>query len=127
MEPMSTYTVTARRWKHGWELHIDGVGVTQSRTLTKAEQQARDYIATVLGEEDADIVISPDLGDKLSSTMADVLEARTANDEAARAQKEAAEKNRRVVREMRDADLSVSDISAVMHVSKQRVSQLLNS
>lgn len=124
---MSTYTVTARRWKRGWELHIDGVGVTQSRTLTKAEQQARDYIATVLGEEDADIVISPDLGDKLSSTMADLLEARTANDEAARAQKEAAEKNRRVVREMRDADLSVSDISAVMHVSKQRVSQLLNS
>jgi hypothetical protein len=30
---MTRYAVTAKRWKHGWELHIDGVGVTQSRTL----------------------------------------------------------------------------------------------
>jgi hypothetical protein len=32
--------VTARRWAHGWELHIDGVGVTQSRTLASAERIA---------------------------------------------------------------------------------------
>jgi hypothetical protein len=30
---MSTYIVRAKRWKHGWELRIDGVGVTQSRNL----------------------------------------------------------------------------------------------
>lgn len=30
---MSTYNEHAKRWKHGWELHIDGVGVTQSRNL----------------------------------------------------------------------------------------------
>ncbi len=41
---MSTYTVRAKRWKHGWELHIDGVGVTQSRNLDGAEQMVRDYI-----------------------------------------------------------------------------------
>ena len=42
---MSTYTVHAKRWKHGWELHIDGLGVTQSRSLRDAESMARDYIA----------------------------------------------------------------------------------
>lgn len=25
--------VTAQRWQRGWELHIDGYGVTQSHTL----------------------------------------------------------------------------------------------
>ena len=29
---VTTYTVTARQWEHDRELHIDGVGVTQSRS-----------------------------------------------------------------------------------------------
>jgi hypothetical protein len=37
---VTEYHVTARRWAHGWELHIDGVGVTQSRTLASAERIA---------------------------------------------------------------------------------------
>ena len=56
------YNVTARRWKHGWELHIDGVGVTQSRTLDTAEQMVRDYIETLTDKDvsrDA-VVITPD-------------------------------------------------------------------
>ena len=40
------YTVTAKRWEHGWELHIDGIGVTQSRLLSDAEAMVRDYLAT---------------------------------------------------------------------------------
>ncbi|MGH3631525.1 MAG: acyl-CoA dehydrogenase family protein, partial [Sciscionella sp.] len=28
-----TYHVRAKRWAHGWELHVDGVGVTQSASL----------------------------------------------------------------------------------------------
>jgi hypothetical protein len=42
---MTTYTVHARPWEHGWELHIDGVGVTQSEGLDDAEDTVRDYIA----------------------------------------------------------------------------------
>lgn len=55
---MTTYTVRAERWSGGWELHVDGLGVTQSRTLAAAQQQARDYIETVLGTDlvDADDV-----------------------------------------------------------------------
>lgn len=42
---MNTYRVTAKRWGSYWELDIDGVGVTQSRTLLSAEQMVRDYLA----------------------------------------------------------------------------------
>lgn len=44
------YVVSARRWEHGWELHItdaagEDVGVTQSHTLSDAERVVRDYLA----------------------------------------------------------------------------------
>lgn len=44
------YVVSARRWEHGWELHItdaagEEVGVTQSHTLSDAERVVRDYLA----------------------------------------------------------------------------------
>jgi hypothetical protein len=39
-----TYTVRARHWERGWELHVEGVGVTQSRTLARAEAMVRDYL-----------------------------------------------------------------------------------
>jgi hypothetical protein len=45
----TTYTVHAQRWKLGWELRIDGIGVTQSRTLNDAEAMVRDYIALDTG------------------------------------------------------------------------------
>lgn len=117
---MSGYTVKATRWTGGWELHIDGLGVTQVRTLAKAEGQARDYIETFTGEDDAEVTIIPDLG----SLAAEVAEARKSARDAARAQEEASEKNRKVIREMRDAGLSVSDMATVMDVSRGRVSQL---
>ncbi len=43
------YNVRAKRWEHGWELHIDGVGVTQSRSLRDAEMMARDLISRRTG------------------------------------------------------------------------------
>ena len=49
-----TYEVHARRWARGWELHIDGVGVTQSRSLSDAEGMVRDYIA--LAERSRELV-----------------------------------------------------------------------
>lgn len=41
---MKIYNVSATRWSHGWELAIEGVGVTQSRTLADAERVVRDYL-----------------------------------------------------------------------------------
>ncbi|WP_436701219.1 hypothetical protein [Nocardioides sp. BYT-33-1] len=60
---MTTYQVTARRWQHGWELHIDGEGVTQTPSLTTAEDQVRAFLATAHEGrtfDDADISIVED-------------------------------------------------------------------
>lgn len=42
-----TYTVRVVAWDHGFELHIDGVGVTQCESLEDAERTVRDYLETV--------------------------------------------------------------------------------
>lgn len=39
------FTVTPKRWEHGWELHVDDWGCTQSETLVDAEDTAREYIS----------------------------------------------------------------------------------
>jgi len=118
----STYSVTARRWKHGWELHIDGVGVTQSRTLDAAEQMVRDYIETLTGKDvsgDA-VVIVPELG-ALDRKVRVVREQLAAAD---RRQQEASRAYRALAAELRAAGLSVSDTAAILGVSRGRVSQL---
>jgi hypothetical protein len=68
MAAMSTYSVRARRWAHGWELHIDGIGVTQSRNLDGAEQMVRDYIESLTGRDaSGDVVmIKLEVGDWLT-------------------------------------------------------------
>jgi hypothetical protein len=48
---MKNYTVRAKRWTSGgdagWELHVDGVGITQVDDLDQARAQARDFIETL--------------------------------------------------------------------------------
>ena len=51
---VTTYVTHARRWEFGadggWELYVDGVGVTQVDHLDEAEAQVRDFIETISGE-----------------------------------------------------------------------------
>ena len=42
---MTTYQVRAVRWEHGWELHVEGIGVTQAGSLADAEEMVRDLIS----------------------------------------------------------------------------------
>lgn len=42
-----TYRAQAVRWEHGWELHVEGVGVTQVVHLDEAPAQIRDYVASM--------------------------------------------------------------------------------
>ena len=118
----NAYNVTAKRWKHGWELHIDGVGVTQSRTLDTAEQMVRDYIETLTDKDVSGdkIVITPDLGelDRKVTTVRELLAA------ADRQQQEARNSYRALAADLRAAGLSVSDTAAILGVSRGRVSQL---
>jgi predicted XRE-type DNA-binding protein len=119
-----TYQVVAHRWEHGWELHIDGVGVTQSRSLSEAETMVRHYIALDLDapEDSFEVSITPEIGDGIDEEMRFARDAARRADEMTR---EAAVRSRKAARHMRDFGLSGGDIAAVLGISKQRVSQLL--
>jgi hypothetical protein len=117
------YTVTARRWKHGWELHIEGVGVTQSRTLDGAEQMVRDYIETLTDKDVSDdrVEITIDLGHGLDADVRNVRDLLAAADQQ---QREASKAYRALAADLRAAGLSVTDTATVLGVSRGRVSQL---
>ena len=119
---MTNYVVQARQWEGGWELHVEGVGVTQSASLATASRETRDYLATVFdgNPDDYSVIVIIDLG----GLETEPEQARLATAEAAKAQKDAAAAARRVARNLRAHGLSVSDVAAVMHVSRGRVSQL---
>ena len=122
-----TYTVRARRWENGWELHIDGPrleGVTQTRGLKSAERMARDYIALELEEpaDSFDVKIVPEVGGFLGELIKD---AKTAINVAAEKAAEAGEKSRVAVRKLSDDGMTQNEIAQVLRVSQQRVSQLL--
>ena len=120
------YDVRAKRWEHGWELHIDGVGVTQSRSLRDAEMMARDLISRRLGlaADSFDVAITPEVGGGLDEQTRAAREAVT---DADRAQRRAAAQSREAARRLRQAGLSGRDIAKVLDVSPQRVSQLLKT
>ena len=120
------YQVRARRWARGWELHIDGVGVTQSRTLATAETMVRDYIAVDLDldPEAFDLEITAEVGDGLD---AEVTAVRRDIREAERALAQAAERSRALARALADKGITGRDVARVLGVSPQRVSQLLKA
>lgn len=122
------YSVKAKRWEKGWELHIADVGVTQVRMLADAPQQAADYIETLLDVEvdPKDITVTPQLQER---TL--IIEARKARQEVRKAEMrmaKAAARQRQVAAALRRKEhLSVSDTATVMEISRGRVSQLTSS
>ena len=46
-EPI-VYRARAARWEDGWELHVEGVGITRLASVEAAESQVRDYIETAM-------------------------------------------------------------------------------
>ena len=123
---MKTYHARAKRWEHGWELHIEGVGVTQSRTLWDAEEMARDLISRreELSGDAFTVTVTPEIGGGLDEESRAAREAVSAAD---RAQRQAAAQSRATARRLRQAGLSGRDIAKVLNVSPQRVSQLLRT
>lgn len=119
------YSVKAKRWSGGWELHVADVGVTQSRTLGKATEAARDFIATIYDIEDTsgiklDLLVH--LGDGLDYRVRRVSDLKA---EVALRQAEAARESRETARALVEAGLSTTDAADVLGISKGRVSQLI--
>ena len=58
---MKTYVTHAVKWQtdqgEGWELYVDGVGVTQVDHLEEAEAQVRDLIETMTDSSAADVQV----------------------------------------------------------------------
>jgi DNA-directed RNA polymerase specialized sigma24 family protein len=124
---MTTYNTTAKRWELGWELYVDGVGVTQCRTLATAEATVREFVACDLDLEDEygfDVTVTPELDPALAT---ETEAAREAQRQVEQARHEAAVRTRKAVRDLKAAGLSGSDVATMLGVSTQRVSQLVRS
>jgi hypothetical protein len=120
------YNVIAKRWKHGWELHIEGLGVTQSKTLATADAMVRDYIESLTDcavPSDAVITITPDLGaiGEQVTNMNDLYAL------ADRSEHEASRTKQKIVFDLRTLGYSVTDMAVILGVSRARVSQLLRN
>ena len=78
---MQTYHVRTKRWKHGWELDIEGVGVSQSRTLRDVEEMARDLIGRRedLPGDAFTVTVNPEIGDGLDEESHAAREAVSSN------------------------------------------------
>lgn len=126
----TTDTVRASRWEGGWELHIEGIGVTQVTTLDRAQAQARDLVATYLDIDPSTVAVGviPDLGGqvRIGGLEREVTAVRREVTAAAAAQRAAAERSHKLTRDLRAKGLSVTDTAAVLKVSRGRVSQLVN-
>ena len=122
--------VAARRWEHGWELHVsDGRGplvVLPTRRLSAAERTVREFVVEHEGvsPRSVKVEIIVTLGAELDEEIAAV---RAAVDHAERTQREAAARSRALALRLREAGLTGADIAIVLRVSPQRVSQLMRT
>ena len=122
--------VTARRWEHGWELHVsDGRGplvVLPTRRLSAAERTVRDFVVEHEGvsPRSTKVRITVTLGAALDAEIAAV---RAAVEHAERTQRATAARSRALALRLRDFGLTGADIAVVLGVSPQRVSQLMRT
>jgi hypothetical protein len=58
MGDMNRYEVCVVPWEHGWELHVDGVGVTQVEDLSDVDAQVRSLVQAVLEVDASDAVVA---------------------------------------------------------------------
>jgi hypothetical protein len=124
MVEMSAYTATATREGRWWVIDVDGVGVTQSRTLAEAHTWAQGLVEAVTGEAGADVTVTPSLPD---GTIDRVRNAQTVIARADAELRGAADEIREATRSMLRTGMSQKDVAAILGVSRQRVSQLLNA
>jgi len=120
------FNVTATRWERGWELEIDGLGVTQSHTLRDADRMIRSYLRMDLGAEVAE-----------NAEIEVVYQLDGLEDEAEAVRREASELNalsakvakdsRAVAGKLKAAGLTGADAAEVMDISPQRFSQIINA
>ena len=121
MVEMSTYTATATREGRWWVIDVEGVGVTQSRTLADSHTWARGLIEAVTGEADADVSVTPSLPDGTVDRVHQAQEVMARADAEIRT---ASGEIRQACRNMLKTGMTQQDVAAILGVSRQRVAQL---
>lgn len=118
---------------NGWQIRIYAldpqspaeprlVGLAECANLERIEEKTWEFVHALDDSDDVHVLAAPDIDDDL---MARVIGAWKAMKQAKEAEAEAAAQIRRVVKELRELGLSVTDIAYLTHVSRGRVSQLL--
>lgn len=116
----TTYKATAElddaNW---WIITVDGVGVTQARSVREAEEMAIDLVYAMTDEEGADVDIT------FSGGPFDEIEPLRRKQEVAETlMAEASTDMRALVAKLLEVGLHKADVARVLKVSPQRVSQL---
>jgi predicted XRE-type DNA-binding protein len=126
------FKATARRSQGWWALEVTGDGLshpayTQARRLDQAEDMVRDLLALHFGAGD-DEVGQIELVPVLDAVLADeVTQTRQAREQAEKVRAEATMQTRRTAQHLKAQGLAQRDISALLGLSHQAVSQLLAS
>ncbi len=125
-----SFTATARRSQGWWALEVTGDDLphpayTQSRRLDQAESMVRDLLALHFGigaDQTGDVTIVPVLDPPLSEEVSNT---RHAREKAERLRVDAVYQTRQTARHLRAQGLAQRDISVLLGVSHQAVSQIL--
>lgn len=122
---MSKYTAHVERDGKFWFIRVPEVGATQARHHREIEAMARDLISIVTGlRADA---IDLEVKVQLPKSARDHMAAADAyREQAAEANRRAAEEARVAAKELADA-MPMREVADILGVSHQRVHQLVNS
>jgi DNA-binding CsgD family transcriptional regulator len=123
-----SYRVTALREGRWWLLRVPELDiVTQTRRLARAEQTARDLIATWLGADPGslDVEVVPAVGDEVTDRL--IGEAVEARASAARQSSRAMALTDQAVHRLVAKGVPLRDVGEMLGISHQRVAQLARS
>ncbi|HUZ26358.1 MAG TPA: hypothetical protein VMV07_21600 [Streptosporangiaceae bacterium] len=127
-----SFKVTAHRSQGWWALEVTGDGLeypayTQARRLDQAEDMVRDLLALhfdISGGEVGGLEIVPVLDGALADELS---QTRQAREQAEKLRADATAQTRQTAKHLREQGLAQRDISILLGVSHQAVSQLLAS
>ncbi|MEE2059281.1 HicB family toxin-antitoxin system [Rhodococcus artemisiae] len=125
---MTHYKVEVTRDGKWWMVSIPALdGLTQARRISEAEQMARDYIAVTTDTriEDNTVTMHLDVEGVPASERADRI--RIDRAEAARLEARALAEAKALAHDLAEQGVPVRDIGAILGVTFQRASQLVNS
>lgn len=121
---MNRYHVTVQPGERYWILNVEGIGLTQARSLAEVNAMAEDLIAAMADDHNVALDIDLRLPDSVQHHLTSAHMFRQQESDARSA---AAQETRAAARELSSTGLALRQIGEVLGVSRQRVHQMLNA